>query len=272
MRRARRPLVTPPALALVAALVAFAAAAPGAADLLVLRDGARVETRGPWEVRGRQVVFTLPNGTLSSLRAEEVDLEASRAATAAAEAAAAAPEPAPEPQVKRAPVLVLTEADIPPMSAEEIAAQAEESGVEEMAAAVAESRLEVTQWQELESSDQGITIGGTVHNASAAVATNIEVVVMLYDREGGLLATSEAALGASSLQPEKATPFRASFPGVFNYGEVRFDLQHVPLATRTTGDQGATPGARAAEADDEPYDEGEMTDEELLAEDEEGPE
>lgn len=52
-------------------------------DVLVTREGARVETRGAWEVKGRQVVFELPNGALSSLRLSEIDLDASRAATRA---------------------------------------------------------------------------------------------------------------------------------------------------------------------------------------------
>lgn len=93
-----------------------ASSSPLRADWLVLVDGARVETRGPWQVRGRMVTFTDAKGTFSSLRVDEVDLEASEAATrAAAEApagegtdAAAPPAPPPPPP----PVLVLTDADV----------------------------------------------------------------------------------------------------------------------------------------------------------------
>jgi hypothetical protein len=66
---------------LVAAALLLAAA-PLGADWLVLKDGNRIETHGPWREKGRQIVFTLPNGQLSALRATEVDLAASRAATA----------------------------------------------------------------------------------------------------------------------------------------------------------------------------------------------
>ncbi|MFN7940062.1 MAG: hypothetical protein U0X73_00565 [Thermoanaerobaculia bacterium] len=59
------------------------AAAPLDADWLVLKDGNRIETSGPWREKGRQIVFTLPNGQLAALRATEVDLSASRAASAA---------------------------------------------------------------------------------------------------------------------------------------------------------------------------------------------
>jgi hypothetical protein len=83
------------ARASVLAVVALAAAAaPAAADWLVLADGGRVETAGPWEVRGGLVVFTLANGTLSSVRASEVDLPASEAANRPPEPPpAAAPAP-----------------------------------------------------------------------------------------------------------------------------------------------------------------------------------
>ena len=77
------------------------------ADVLVLRDGSRVETDGAWEVRGRQVLFTLPNGTLSSMRLDAVDLDASRAATDGASNPRAEPQ-AEDAEAPRADVLVLT--------------------------------------------------------------------------------------------------------------------------------------------------------------------
>jgi len=87
--------------------------APAGADWLVLRDGGRVESAGPWEVKGRLVVFKLADGSLASLRLAEVDLAASDEATAAAirerEKAVAAPAPA----VKRPSVLILTDENIP---------------------------------------------------------------------------------------------------------------------------------------------------------------
>jgi len=99
-------------LLLAAALAAALAApiVPAAADWLVTREGARVETRGVWQVKGKLVVFHTPAGDLSSLRLSEVDLEASRQATQELElarrAAAAAARREPE---RKAPVLVLTD-------------------------------------------------------------------------------------------------------------------------------------------------------------------
>src|SRR5262245_62955767 len=100
------------AAVVTAALLALAAAAPAAADWLVPRQGnGRVETKGPWQVKGKLVVFTLPDGKLSSLRLSEVDLDASGRATdeaaAAARATPAAPAPAPRPREAK---VVLTDA------------------------------------------------------------------------------------------------------------------------------------------------------------------
>ena len=61
------------AFIVVAAGVATALAAmPAAGDWLVTNEGKQIETRGPWEVKGRQVIFTLPNGQLSALRVDDI--------------------------------------------------------------------------------------------------------------------------------------------------------------------------------------------------------
>lgn len=96
-------------------LVLAVLAQPADADILVLRDGHRLETDGPWEVRGGQVVFRTPHGVLSSLRLDEVDLEASRRATEApprsppeeAEAEQT-PPPVPRPKAK----IVITDSNL----------------------------------------------------------------------------------------------------------------------------------------------------------------
>lgn len=68
----------PGTLAVALLLAACALVAPPAtADWLVYRAGGVQEIRGAWEVVGSQVRFHLPNGTYSTLRADEVDLAAS---------------------------------------------------------------------------------------------------------------------------------------------------------------------------------------------------
>ena len=48
-----------------------------AADLLKTHAGETIETRGPWRVKGKQVIFTNEKGVLSSLRLADIDIEAS---------------------------------------------------------------------------------------------------------------------------------------------------------------------------------------------------
>ncbi|MBP9146586.1 MAG: hypothetical protein KBF21_11560 [Thermoanaerobaculia bacterium] len=52
------------------------------ADWLVLQTGERIETKGAWTVKGKQVVYTTPEKLLRSLRLSEVNLEASTQASA----------------------------------------------------------------------------------------------------------------------------------------------------------------------------------------------
>ena len=90
--------------------------APAAvADWLVTADGETIETRGPWKVKGRVVVFTDAKGALSSVRLDDLDLEASETVTADGgprETKPAPPAAAPE-KPEREPVMVLTNADVP---------------------------------------------------------------------------------------------------------------------------------------------------------------
>ena len=108
-----RPTTTPMSgvlfLALLtASLLSFGSAA--SADWLVTTDGATVETRGPWEVKGTMVIFTSPTGVLSSLPLSTVNLEASQVHTQKMIEAASAPEA--EAPVKRQAVMVITDADV----------------------------------------------------------------------------------------------------------------------------------------------------------------
>ncbi len=112
-----KSLKSPRARFLACWLAAWAAAVPAArADWLVTRAGDRIETDGGWEVRGRMVVFTRPDGVLSSLRLSEIDLDASAAATAEAAAAEVAPagvtEDAPSRTARRPVRRVITTEDV----------------------------------------------------------------------------------------------------------------------------------------------------------------
>ncbi len=66
---------------LFALLMPLATARPVSADWLVYRDGTRLETVGEWKIDGKHVVFSLPNGMLSTVKLEELNLDASRELT-----------------------------------------------------------------------------------------------------------------------------------------------------------------------------------------------
>lgn len=228
---ASRPL----AAWLGAAALCWTAVPPANADWLVTRDGARVETDGPWEVRGRQVVFTLPNGTLSALRLDEVDLEASDKATAAS-LAEEAPPPAPE----RRPVLVLTNDDLPRRArsaapseegaetpAEEGDAPADDGEPPRPASTVA-----VTSWNAQPSADvSGLELVGVVRNTGSGIAANVTVSVTVVDPEGRTLLETSAFLRSDAIAPGRSTTFRALLPGIVQLrADPIFELQAVEVA------------------------------------------
>jgi hypothetical protein len=208
---------------LVIALVVgglVAAAAPARADWLVTRDGDRIETKGPWRVEGRRVLFTLPNGTLASLRSAQVDFDASAAATVEAQEALVARPEIPAPDL-REPIVRLTDADFSP-AAEDF----DENGEPLLggAAAGAASDLVVASWERLEDED-GVVIVGMLQNRGTLTALSILLVVELYDADGALIANQGAALDASALAPRDGAGFRAEFPGIFEYAALRFDVR-----------------------------------------------
>jgi hypothetical protein len=203
---------------LLACLLAGLAAPPAGGDWLVMRDGTRVETRGAWAERGRVVVFTSADGRLVSLRAESVDLAASRRTTAAASEAAARPAAeaavasATPPRTSRR----ITNADIPtgrPAPAETPAAG--EDG-EAAAAAAGAADLQVRDTaQQVDPIDGHLVVTGTLANLSQRTAAAVELNVEAHGADGALLGSQSADLGLAALRPGAATGFEAHFPDVY---------------------------------------------------------
>lgn len=187
-------------LALVAALVS----PPASADWLVMQDGSRLEIEGAWRVDGRRVLFTLPNGTLSALRSNEVDLPSSEALTAAKKREMteqdAAAEPMPEP-----PRWTFTNADIPR------APQIQEAL--EIEPLVGAEGFEVRDVREqLDATGENLVVYGTLINEADIPASGIEVrVLIISPLDGGTLDTARAIVNATELSPRTATRFTASF-------------------------------------------------------------
>jgi hypothetical protein len=244
-------------------LVAGLATAAGA-DVLVTRDGATVETKGPWSVEGRRVIFTQPNGTLSSLPTAELDLDRSAVATAHAAGAAAR---AAEPEARAAAALLaplpppafrITDQDLaPPAPAEEEEAEAEADGDGAPTPGDDNGPLEVVSWDRIELPEgDGIEIFGTVRNNGSVVVAAPSISLYVYGERGGLLATSEGTINLAAIPPGKTANFRAPLPGLYDFAAIKFDLGG--RGYRTRGTEAAEDPA--AEQDEEPVAEAEESD------------
>jgi hypothetical protein len=231
---------------LLAGAAALGLAGLAAADWLVTKDGAWVETKGPWKVDGRRIVFTSPTGTLSALRADDVDLDASAALTAQKEEEA---RRAAEPKVveKRTPVLVLTEKELPATAVEE-----EDEGATGAQAAAGGSPLEVASWEKVQNpTSDTLEIFGTIRNVGRVNVTSPSMLVMIYGEDGGLLASNEGTINAGVIAPGATANFRVAFPGVPDFSAVKFDVQgrgfRVQPGAEEPGEEGAEPAPEELE-------------------------
>ncbi len=194
------------------------------ADWLVTRDGARIETKGAWKVDGRRVLFTMPNGTLSTLRTDELDLDQSALVTTQAKEALA--NPAPAAKEKKEPVLRLTEKDIPPVGS--AAEDADGKPGEKAGEAKQDEKpaLEVISWEKTaDASGDGLEIFGTIKNSSPNIVVTPTLLVAIYDADGGLLATTNGEVNSPQIQAGKTANFRVAFPGLPDFAAVKFDAQ-----------------------------------------------
>ena len=215
--------------AVAAGLAAGSMVGSASADWLVLRDGARLETKGAWKVDGRRVLFTLPNGMLSTVRTDEVDLDQSALVTTQAREVAAAP--AVVVKEKKEPVLRLTEKDIPPVGAAAMAAAEKEGSAagkegEGKDKDAVTSPLEVISWEKTENSTgDGLEIFGTIKNGGSNIIITPTLLVAIYDADGGLLASVDGEVNSPQIQPGKTANFRVAIPGVPDFAAVKFDAQ-----------------------------------------------
>lgn len=220
---------------LAAGLLLVTAARPAAADWLLMLDGSRLETRGPWEVRGAQVVFTLPNGTLAAVRAAAVDFEGSAQITAEARA----PKPAPTPPPPRKAAVRLTDADIrhvePPAPAPVGEAPAVAAAAAPAAASTGGADLEVMTWNAEYDADAAHTVlTGTVRNNGDTLVYNLKVVVTTLDSDGKELAKTDARVLATGVQPAGTGAFEVIYPGNLEIKGARFEISAERVALSST--------------------------------------
>jgi hypothetical protein len=199
--------------------------APAAADWLVTREGGKVETRGAWKVKGKQVVFTRADGQLASLRVSEVDWAASEQATGKAKETPPQEAP-PAVEEKKESRWVLTDSDFerraPPAAPKETE---KPPAAEEIDGAGRPLLPVVVETWDRRNHPDGLEIFGTLRNPGNELAAEIGVTVRLYDETGALLATSEGRVATPALAPEARAGFRATFPGVFTYAEAKLEVR-----------------------------------------------
>ncbi len=213
-------------LTLAAVLLHLVGASLLCADWLVTRDGQQIETRGAWEIRGKAVIFTLPNGTLGSMRVKEVDLEASRALEESLAAKHVAPS---EEMEEKTPVLVVTDADMSPRALRRGPEDSDSPGEVSDAApspAAPISAVAVAQWERVdEPGELDFEISGTVRNGGSDMALDLKVSISLFDENGQSLVTTIAKVTKDTLVPGESTEFTAGFDSqVSDYDRVEFDV------------------------------------------------
>lgn len=223
---------------------------PAAADWLVMVDGARIETKGAWKVKGNQVVFTLANGTLSTIRKSEVDLDASAAATTESQAPAQ-PEVVEDSQPQERPkaTIVLNNKNIRAAVEPPGVEREEESGDRDAAPTASKGSVELVSWTSRDSSSgDGLEIVGTVKNQGRELAANISVKVVVVDETGQAIVDTTAFMRSTGLVPGKSTTFRALLPGIFTlFHEPRFEVQSGSFTVKPEPESGDEPSVEPGE-------------------------
>jgi len=253
------------AVLLISLLVGFLAGPipPAVADVLVTQDGARIQTDGPWEVKGRLVVFTRPDGSLASLRLRDVDLTASEEVTAAekkaqeeAEQDKAATESQDEDKSREGEATwKLTDADftrrwvVDEEGAEDGSEESTEGDEGDEADAASSDRTrppEVVSYErESDPVDQHVIVTGVLANTTSTTAAAVALEVSLFDEEGQPIEMRRASVDRTVLPPGEETTFRADFPQVFAFAAVQF------RPTSTNLETGEGEGPRVPRPEDE---------------------
>jgi hypothetical protein len=211
------------------------------ADWIVTRQGERFEIQGTWQLKGKLAVFTLPNGNLSSMRADRIDFDASKQATAQAKKAAEAPPPAADQaKTKRKAIIILTDkdfkktplpegpADAAAGSAAADAKDAKKGGKNNPPGKDVPSAVEVVGWDRVpanETKANGTELTGTVRNSSQDYLTEVTVVADLFDDNGGLIGRFPAVVDNQQLPPAESSKFHVVANGVFGFASIRWEAQ-----------------------------------------------
>jgi hypothetical protein len=243
---------------LAASIVLILAGSVAIADVVVLKGGAVINIKKPPEVRGTTVLLTRADGTLLSVRATDIDREATSAArSAAAPAPAATPVPPATlagaaraaREVPKARVRI-SDADV---SHSEAAGQAagEAAGEPgpEVDASAGSGRVEVADYTQ-EKSGEALVVRGTIRNPGATPATNVRMTVAAIDTKGQAIASGEAGVSNGVILPSSTVAFSVTIPvGARPVGSIRFSPRWMSAAAPppASGPEGSSSGAAAAD-------------------------
>lgn len=248
---------------IAAVFVLFLVSVAAVGDVVILRGGVVVQLSRPPVRQGKNMLLTRMDGTLLSVPASEIDA----AATAAARNAAPPPPPAvagppatlaeaarATREVPKARVRI-TDADV---SHGEAAARTltdeGEVAQKEAAAAAGSGRVEVADYSQ-EKSGEALVVRGALRNPGATPAINVRMSVTALDAKGATIASGEAGVSNSVIDPAGSVNFSVTIPiGSKVVGSLRFAPRWVapaaPAAPAAPGaeDPAARPPASAAPA------------------------
>ena len=84
----------------------------------------------------------------------------------------------------------------------------------------------VAEWQDqVNVQTTSLEVTGRLRNPGTNPATNISLMVLLYDSDGEILAERSAQLDQKVLSPGGRTGFTASFPDVITFDRVEFEVR-----------------------------------------------
>lgn len=191
----------------------------GAADVVVLKGGTRIDLRKPAVRQGSVVLLTRADGTLLSVPQSEIDWKATAAARAessAAKPAAPAVSAPPETPAQAAKAgrdgpkarVKLTDADV------QHPLEPEEPGEDKKAGEAADAgsaRLEVSDYTQ-EKNGANLIVRGDLRNPGTAPAAGARMTVTAIDEKGEKIVSAEAGLSGGLVSPGTNVSFSATIP------------------------------------------------------------
>jgi hypothetical protein len=244
---------------LAAAILALAAAS-AEADWIVTKDGGKFEIQGSYAQKGKMIVFTSMSGTLSSLRADRVDFDASKAATEAAKqkdsvdvAEVDATAKAEDAKVKKKSTWVLTDKDFKKTSSDNAPGAADTAiAAKDYTKDVVPGSspdLRLVKWDRVTPADpataKGVEVAGQIQNTSTNLLSDLTVTVSFFDDSGNAVGRFPADMTVSQLHGQEVGDFKATAVGVYTFGSVKFDLRGSGFKQRGPADA-AKPADSAA--------------------------